>query len=67
MNTVMAIGALIGSLVAVPARAQNQGGDNLGNVLQGIGRFPNGQENPPPHRRGYQQRIYQRTNNDSVR
>ena len=66
MRRFLVIGVLAGSLVAMPALAQNQGGDNLGNVLQGIGRSLNGQENPPPNR-GYQQRIYQQTYNDSLR
>jgi len=68
MKRFLAIGVLAGSMIAMPALAQNQGGDNLGNVLQGIGRSLNGQENPPPNRGGgYQQRIYQQTYNDSMR
>src|SRR5262249_23184306 len=65
----LAVSLVAGSLVAMPALAQNQGGgDALGNVLQGIGRSLNGQENPPPSRGGsYRQRIYQQTYNDSAR
>jgi len=57
-----------GSLVALPALAQYQGGGNtLGDALQGIGRSLSGPENPPPQGGGYRQRVYQEIYNDSLR
>ncbi len=61
----LAIAVMAGALVAAPAFAQqNQGGGNLGNMLEDIGRSLNGQSNMPSQN---YQNSYQQTYNESQR
>jgi len=61
----LAIAVMASALLATPALAQqNQGGGNLGNMLEDIGRSLNGQSNPP--QQNYQN-TYQQTYNESQR